>query len=332
MDAFLRKIGCFLPVMLLLLLFSCTTMTGQKAFTPDRHLAYRVEADGTLPTKFAPVFVIENDAAPYNRIGTPSAELTSGGKEHIFVDPEKATVYARQAKFKTEGGSYTNLIYRVHFEKVPSGIFPFHLGKGNNVGVLVVVTLNEQHEPVLFTTVHTCGCYLAFIPTSFTPAETLPDGWQTRGQSIHSENLPGWLDYGNQGLEEVKVVITIRDGSHRVKGIELVRKDALENFRIKDAFLQPMDALENLPLENRETTSFYEASGPRRGYVKGSHKTRERIFMSWWALDWRIGEDKKLGESSNDGIVFYTSLKPWRRESSDLRDFPGFLEFWKWKL
>ncbi len=50
--------------------------------------------------------------------------------------------------------------------------------------------------------------------------------------------------------------------------------------------------------------------------------------MSWWAFDWRVGEDKKLGMDKSDGILFYTSLKPWAREQSDIRDFPSFLKFW----
>lgn len=29
---------------------------------------------------------------------------------------------------------------------------------------------------------------------------------------------------------------------------------------------------------------------------------------------------------------FYTSLKPWARTASDMRDFPGFLAYYGWKL
>ena len=54
--------------------------------------------------------------------------------------------------------------------------------------------------------------------------------------------------------------------------------------------------------------------------------------MSWWVFDWRVGEDKKFGKDKNDGILFYTSLKPWDREKSDMRDFVTFLKYWKWNL
>ena len=54
--------------------------------------------------------------------------------------------------------------------------------------------------------------------------------------------------------------------------------------------------------------------------------------MSWWAFDWRIGEDKKFGKDENDGILFYTSLKPWSRKKSDMRNFISFLKYWGWKF
>ena len=98
------------------------------------------------------------------------------------------------------------------------------------------------------------------------------------------------------------------------------------------AEIQPLASLKKLHVNDYETTSFYETSGPRKGYVKGSFKIRERIFMNWLALDWRVGEDKIFGKDENDGILFYTSLKPWDRKKSDMRYFVIFLNYWKWKL
>ena len=54
--------------------------------------------------------------------------------------------------------------------------------------------------------------------------------------------------------------------------------------------------------------------------------------MSWWTFDWRVGEDKKLGKNKNDSILFYTSLAPWYKDSSDMRDFNTFLKVWGWDL
>ena len=125
-------------------------------------------------------------------------------------------------------------------------------------------------------------------------------------------------------------MVLLRDGSHRVKDLWL-SPEVSNKYQTINATLQPLSALEQLPLANG-LVSFYETLGPRQGYVKGSHKFRERLLMSWWTLDWRIGEDKKLGRDKEDGTQFYTSLNPWARDASDMRDFARFLEYWQWNL
>ena len=117
-----------------------------------------------------------------------------------------------------------------------------------------------------------------------------------------------------------------------MRDIWLSGLNSLKKYSTARAQTKPIDALKELELKYNKTTSFFENSGSRKGYVKESHKIRERLFMSWWALDSRIGEDKMFGKNRNDGILFYTSLKPWAREKSDMRDFIAFLKYWNWNL
>ena len=318
------------PAILLILFTSCTTLP--KHPPEENRVAFTVKEDDTLQSQHAPVFVIENPGASHNLIGTPSAEITTGDKEIIYTDPSMATVYTEERPFSTPKGNYTNLIYRVHFESIPGGFLPYYLGKGKNVGLIVVVTLNEAHEPVLYTTVHTCGCYLAFVPTSHLPGDSFPDGWKRTRQTVHAENLPGHLAHKEASPQREKTMILLRNDTHRVKDIWRVPASSLLDYRSVHAQRHPLSALESLPLKQGATTSFYETSGPRTGYVKESYKSRERLFMSWWAFDWRIGEDKVFGRNKEDGIQFYTSLKPWARDASDMRDFPTFLHHWGWML
>lgn len=328
-NKFKKQIFCSSTI-LLIFLASCTTLP---VHPPANNLsAYTVQDDETILARYAPVFVIENYKMEYNLIGTPSAEINEDGKEKIYVDPDKATIYAEVRHFKTIKSSYTNLIYRIHFEKIPGGFIPFHLGKGKNIGLIVIITLNSRDEPILYTSVHTCGCYLAFVPTSYMSSDALPDGWNNQRQSVYSENLPGILKFDTSSAEQTKTMILIRSETHRVKDIWLSNSCSLEKYNSVKADIKPLTSLETLPLNSHGATSFYETSGPRKGYVKGSFKTRERFLMSWWAFDWRVGEDKKFGKDKNDGIVFYTSLKPWDRETSDMRDFVTFLKYWKWNL
>ncbi len=324
------RIMLFLIILFPALLCACTG--AQERAGQNRMTAYVVEKTPSLASRFAPVFVVEKDRHAYNRIGKPTAVTDEAGAVKIVVDPDQAAVYAMQGSFQTDKGAYTNLIYRIHFEKTPFEFMPFQIGAGKNVGLIVVVTLNRQEKPVLYTTVHTCGCYLAFIPTSYLPDDAYPPQWNRGRQAVYSENLPGFLEYGQTALPDNQPVLLIRDASHRVKDMWLSNGEELVAGAIVTARLYPFDDLEQLPLENGQTTSFYEETGPRRGYVKGSHKIWERLLISWWAFDWRVGEDKKLGKSLNDGILFYTSLKPWAREESDMRDFAAFLGYWGWRL
>ena len=319
-------------VLLVSLLLSACSVLPPVQPPKTKLVLYTLQDEETLLSRYAPVFAIEDAQESYNRIGTPGAKLGPGKEEIIYVDPKTPTVYAREDQFVTRKGHYTNLIYRIHFEEVPGGFAPYYLGAGKNVGLLFIITLNNENEPVLYTSVHTCGCYLAFVPTSYTPADVLPRGWKKERQDVYSESLPGLLDHRSDAPEQDKVVFVIRGGTHRVKDIWLADGGFLPDYKKITADLQPFGALEMLPLGDQWATSFYETTGPRKGYVKGSYKSRERLYMSWWAFDWQIGEDKKLGRDTFDGVTFYTSLKPWAREASDMRDFVTFAEYWGWKF
>lgn len=325
----LKKLILLTTLLAPLFLSSCASLPQH---LPEAELKiYRIAEGESLLRRYSPFFIIENPEDRFNLIGTVRAGITKSGEEKIFVDYKAPTIYSEIRNFKTAKDSYTNLIYRIHFEKVPFGLIPFYIGKGENVGLITIITLNSDNEPLLYTTVHSCGCYIAFAPTSYMPHDAFPHDWENGRQSVFGESLPGLLDYSGMSLNDSKLMMLIRAGSHRVKDLWLAHSDSLKKSNTVIADMQAMTSLESLQLEEG-TSSFYETSGPRKGYVKGSQKIWERLLMSWWALDWRIGEDKKLGKTKDDGSVFYTSIKPWARKKSDLRDFAGFLTYWGWGL
>jgi len=318
----------FFLLLLILAAASCARLPDRSADQPL--LAFKVPEGEGLFERNAPVFLVENSEQPYNRIGTPRAIATDQPSPEITVDPAGATFYTMPVIWQTSRHRYTNLVYRVHFPEIPLRLVPFYLGAGQNVGLLVIVTLDEVDHPLLYTTLHTCGCYLAFLPTSLLPGDVLPDDWPTGSQNIYGETLPVRLDYPVNGLLP-RLNLRLRDGTHRIMDAWLAdarQPDA--RSRAVQARLAPVDALSNLPLGTGETASFFVTEGPRKDYVVDSEKVWERLLISWWALDWRVGEDKRLGRDPGDGRVFYTSLKPWARQASDLRDFAGFLRYWGW--
>lgn len=312
----------------LFFILSACTRHPQKP-SPHGSLVYEPPGDSLLLERFAPVFFVDDAGQAYNRIGRPYAFLAASG-EQVAIDPDHAVLYTAVRRFTTTTATYTNLLYRIHFTEVPFSFIPFHLTAGKNVGLLVIVTLDSDQAPVLYTLVHTCGCYLAFVATSDLPRQKWKEGWREGRQVVYGENLPMLLEL--DGDSAGRTAIHIRPATHRIHNIWRLGRGELEPYRRLQTRLQPLAALQYLQLDDGSTTSFYEEQGPRRGYVKGSHKIWERLLMGWWALDWRVGEDKKLGRNGSDGTVFYTSLKPWAREESDMRDFARFLRYWGWHL
>ena len=267
-----------------------------------------------------PVLVVHEPERSWNRVGRVVA-----GPDGVGVDPDRPAVYVRREEFATARGRYTNLVYRFHFEKVPFSLVPFHLTAGRNVGLLVIITLNAHNTPILCTTVHTCGCYLAFIPLAAMPEEMLPPGWPKEEQRVLGERLPARLAVPENG----RIALHLRPGTHRV--MDAAGAGARLPWAAQAAEILPLAVLRSLDTGEGKT-SFFVRKGLRRGHVRGSRKPLEMLLMGWWALDPFVGEDKALGPEEETGTVFYTSLKFWARRRSNLADFAQFLRYWGWRL
>jgi hypothetical protein len=294
---------------------------------------YIVENKGNDPvSQFAPLFLTHNHQKQYNRIGKPSAIIADTGKEKIYIDDSNPVFYYMVRNFRTEKDTYTNYIYRVHFPRIPFSLIPYHLTAGRNVGLITVVTVDSKGKPVLITTVHTCGCYLAIVPTSNLSPDAYPDKWKDKKLNVFGERLPSKLNYSN--LAKPEVLVHLRPGVHRVMDLKIIENHNIESgnsFNKIITPLEPMDDLMKIPV-NGNFTSFYHSDGPMKGFVKGSVKIWESLFLSLVSLDLYIGTDKIYGDPRITGNKFYTSLKPWNREASEMWDFKRFLEFWGWKL
>lgn len=286
--------------------------------------------NGTV-SGFAPVFLARDYRNTYNRIGRPSAKYTKNGREQIYIDTEKPVIYYMVRNFSTEKDNYTNYIYRVHFPAVPFSLIPFHLSAGKNTGLIIVVTVDSEKRPVLVTTVHTCGCYLAIVPTSYLSPDAYPVKWKSSRLKVYGETLPRVLVYSEK--KDTKLVVHLRPGEHRVMDLDVIEEQYLlnTNFHMIYTPLAQMKELEKIPI-NGKTTSFYHDEGPLKGHVKGSIKLWETILLSPISMDLFVGTDKDYSDTNETGNTFYTSLKPWNRYSSDMGNFKRFLKFWGWRL
>lgn len=303
----------------------CSLITPMPVKDGETGLYLLPENEANLLNRHAPIFLVDNNQLKYNRIGTPTVKSNPSGKQDIYVDPAQATIYTMTQDFSTSRGRYTNLIYRIHFSKTP---LP-HLTAGDNVGILVYITLNSKNEAVLITTLHTCGCYLAIIPTSRLPENAWPEGWSSDRQKIYGEQLPGRIV--QEGSKQ-RVVIDLRSATHRVMAVRYGHQTDYDNVAPRQMIMRPMATLDELPLADNENVSFFWTEGLRKGIVKGSNKPLEMIFIGLLAMDPFIGEDKALGPPEKTGVKMYTSLKFWARDSSNIWFFQRFLQYWGWNL
>lgn len=297
------------------------------------HKIYMVQTKKDNPaTHFAPVFLVYNYQNIYNRIGRPSAIYDECGREQIYVDAKVPVIYYKINRFKTGKGVYTNYIYRIHFPEIPFSLFPFHLTAGKNVGLMVFVTVNAKNRPILISTVHTCGCYVSIIPTCYLPSDALPENWKNSTLKVYGERLPWKLEYTKK--KDARILVHLRPAVHRVMNLEVIEEPVLyhpNGFKRTVMKLIQMETLDRISI-NGKTTSFYHKEGLLKGYVKGSQKFWESTLMSIFSMDFFVGMDKAYADSNLTGNPFYTSLKPWNRNSSDMWDFAAFLKFWGWRL
>lgn len=316
---------------MLTLLAACATAPVTLRDTPP--YAFSVVDDGNPAARHAPIFVPENFSASYNRVGTPKARRDERGNVRVYVDPATPVVYVQQQSFATPRGSFINYIYRVHLPEVPLSWIPFHLTAGPNGGLIVIVTVDESDRPLLITTVHTCGCYLALVPTQFYPDDALPRDWPTDTQAVYGERLPARLTIATKPEVFERLAVWLRDGTHRIMHLEAIDARQLATaYQTIPMEMRNEQELLSLPLPDGSTTSFFYEEGRKRGYVKNTRKPFELLLMSWWALDLNVGVDKRLGPADEVGAVFYTSLKPWARNQSDMWNFSAFLKFWGFSL
>jgi hypothetical protein len=294
---------------------------------------YTAEDDsGSLLYDHAPLFLTYDFQNSYNRVGHPKAEKDKNENIKVFVDPTEPVIYAREKDFSTDKGMYKNLIYRVHFPEVPFRLIPFNLTAGKNVGLIVVITLNHDHDPVLITTVHTCGCYLAIVPTTNLAKGAFRSCWKEEPMKVYGEILPPILEFKKKA--NPRLLIYLRPEVHRVMNLEVVDERLVskaKNIRLISAPLVPGNCLEKLSVNGNHVSFFYN-KGLLQGHVKGSVKPWETMFLSLISLDLFVGSDKAYDDPEKTGNPFYTSLKPWNRHKSNMWYFADFLEFWGWNL
>jgi hypothetical protein len=326
-----RMTGQLFLVLCLVMLVSGCAGRSDRAAQGTQVLSVRTTPASSLTETFSPSFVLQGAAAPHNRIGRVDA-VGRDGRGEVRITTDQPVVYAGMFPFATPKDRYINLVYRVHFPEIPFSLIPFYLGAGDNVGLLVILTLDAQHRLLLVTTANTCGCYAVTIPTETLSPDVYPDNWPKTSLTVYGETLPARLPL-MQEQEQLQVVV--RADVHRVMDLRMVPKEIPAPGTAQEVAFDAIDTLKRLPLTDGTYTSMYYQQWPLTGHVKGAIKPWESLFLSLVSLDFFVGMDKEYDGSPGSQLranPFYTSLKPWNRRASDMNDFAAYLLFNGWNL
>jgi hypothetical protein len=108
---------------------------------------------------FAPNFAIEN-RGDFDRPGA----VNWNDRDQIGIDPAAVTIYTLASHTKFDGQNLLQLNYMIWFSERPKKA-SFDMLGGKLDGLIWRVTLAADGKPLLYDSIHPCGCYHLFFPT-----------------------------------------------------------------------------------------------------------------------------------------------------------------------
>ena len=169
---------------------------------------------------YAPSFEVEV-AADYDRSGALRWSREGGTP---VVDGAQLAVYAQPAWTRYGDRVLLQLVYTLWFpERPPQSAGDILAGKLD--GIVWRVTLAPDGEPLVYDTMHPCGCYHQFFPTPRAQALPAPDG------------LEEWM-FSPQALARIadgeRPLLRIASGTHFLENVSVVRgSDSLARYELR---------------------------------------------------------------------------------------------------
>lgn len=231
-------------------------LLGRATFDPLGHPMLSAQELDRLAAVYAPSFEVEirDDA---DRFGLLRWRRNARVPQ---VDAAEPTVYVHSAYTRYRDHVLVQLVYTIWFPERPvQG--SFDLLSGPLDGLVWRVTLAPDGEPLLYDTIHPCGCYHLFFPTPRARPRPAPDPLEE--WAFVPQELP-------RIAEGERPVVTLAAGTHYVERVGRVRgSDSLVRYAFR-----AYDELRSLPRSAGEHAS---AFGPD-GLIAGSERL-ERFFF-----------------------------------------------------
>jgi 8-oxo-dGTP pyrophosphatase MutT (NUDIX family) len=250
-------------------------LIGRATFDPLGRPALSAAELERIAAVYAPSFDVAI-AGDYDRFGWLRWRRGSATPE---VDASEPAVYVHSAYTRYAGEVLLQLVYTVWFPERPArGALDLLAGRLD--GVVWRVTLAPDGEPLIYDSIHACGCYHFFFPTPrarLRPAPGALEDWAFVPQA-----LP-------RVAEGERPVVTLASGTHYLERVSLVR-DAESLVRYS---LRPYDELRSLP---RAAGAHASAFGPD-GIIAGTERAERFLF---WPM----------------GIASAGAMRQWGRQAT----------------
>jgi hypothetical protein len=217
--------------------------------------------------------VSERELAALAAVYAPSFEIPIAGDHDRFgelrwrrgsdfpeVDASVLAVYVHPAYTRYADRVLLQLVYTIWFPERPArGEVDFVAGRLD--GLIWRVTLAPDGEPLVYDSIHPCGCYHLFFPTPRARPRPAPDALEE--WAFVPASLP-------RVAEGERPVIRLASGTHYIEQVSLVRgTDSLTRYEF-----QSYDELRSIPRLDGGRRSVF---GPG-GLVAGSERL-ERLFF-----------------------------------------------------
>ncbi len=209
----------------------------------------------SLFAAYAPEFEVD-EADENDRIGA----LGYGADGSLRVDTASPTVYARLATTRFAGRVLPQLVYSVWFPSRPLES-PGDLLGGFLDSLVWRVTLDSDGAPLVYDTMHSCGCYHQFIPTAAVGVRPQPE---TLDETLFAPQSLGRVRATD------RILLRVASRTHYLQRV-IVNPPAGGEPR-RYAF-SPDDALRSLPAAEGRRSAF-----GADGIVQGSERG-ERVYF-----------------------------------------------------
>jgi hypothetical protein len=193
----------------------------------------------------------------YDRFGA----LYWGSDAVPQVDPTAATVYVQQAYTRYQDQVLLQIVYTIWFaERPPEDGTDLLAGKLD--GLVWRVTLAPDGEPLIYDSIHPCGCYHQFFPTPRAKPLAAPDAREE--WAFVPRTMP-------RVQEDERPLVRLAPRTHYIEQVTLVRgADSVSRYAFQD-----YDALRSLPLPGGGRRSVFRTDGLIAGTERGER------FLYW---------------------------------------------------